>query len=66
MSPTDYLKRLREHLNSDNVEYKFARNEFVLQYTLSNNMKVKYLQCKLSKVSTTYLSIPITIENMER
>lgn len=54
MSPADYLRRLKEHFNSDNVEFKFAKNEFVLQYTLPNNIKVKYLQCKLSKVSTNF------------
>lgn len=54
MEPSDYLRRLKEHLNSDNVEFKFAKNEFVLQCLTSKNIKVNYLQCKLLKVSTTF------------
>lgn len=50
MDTLDYLKNLKEYLSSDNAEYKFAKSEFILQYILSGNMKVKYLQCKLLKV----------------
>lgn len=50
MNASDYLKGLEDHLNSENTEFKFAKNEFILQYMVSKIIKVKYLQCKLAKV----------------
>lgn len=60
MEPTNYLKTLKEHLNSDNVEFQFAKNELVVNVPF-NQIKVKYLRCKLSKVNLSISKIYVII-----
>lgn len=65
MTSSDYLRTLKEYLNSNNSEFKFHKNEFVLQHNLSAQYKVKYLQCKLVKVGNILSILTLFLNNLE-